>query len=89
MVHHFRNSSVLSLLNALLALFQCACVFSFSILVQFFQVDCDFSSHDVHQKDKLPSFAKRVKRTRKTVTLETKMLVIRKMEAGEKRANFA
>jgi hypothetical protein len=26
-----------------------------------------------------------VKRTRKTVTLETKMLVIRKMEAGEKR----
>jgi len=28
-----------------------------------------------------------VKRTRKTVTLETKMLVIRKMEAGEKRAN--
>jgi len=29
---------------------------------------------------------KAVKRTRKTVTLETKMLVIRKMEAGEKRA---
>ena len=32
---------------------------------------------------------KGVKRTRKTVTLETKMLVIRKMEAGEKRANMA
>ena len=28
-----------------------------------------------------------MKRTRKTVTLETKMLLIRKMEAGEKRAN--
>jgi len=34
-----------------------------------------------------PLLQKRVKRTRKTVTLETKMLVIRKMEAGEKRAN--
>jgi len=32
---------------------------------------------------------KGVKRTRKTVTLETKMLVIRKTEAGEKRANVA
>jgi len=32
---------------------------------------------------------KGVKRTRKTVTLQTKMLVIRKMEAGEKRANLA
>jgi len=30
---------------------------------------------------------KGVKRTGKTVTLKTKMLVIRKMEAGEKRAN--
>ena len=30
---------------------------------------------------------KGVKRTRKTVTLETKMLVIRKMETGEKSAN--
>ena len=28
-----------------------------------------------------------MKRTRKTVTLETKMLVIRKMEAGKKCAN--
>ena len=30
---------------------------------------------------------KGVTRTRKTVTLETKMSVIRKMEAGKKRAN--
>jgi len=30
-----------------------------------------------------------VKRTQKIVTLETKILVIRKMEAGEKRANLA
>ena len=35
-VHHCRNSRVLSLLSVLLALFQCACVSSFSILVQFF-----------------------------------------------------
>ena len=35
-VHHCRNSSVLSLLSALPALFQCACVSSFSISVQFF-----------------------------------------------------
>jgi len=35
-VHHCRNSSVLSLLTALLAVFWCACVSSFSVLVQFF-----------------------------------------------------
>ena len=34
-VHHFRNSSILSVLSALIALFQCACVSS-SILVQFY-----------------------------------------------------
>jgi hypothetical protein len=51
-MHHRRNSSVLSLLSALLALFRCAGVSSFSILVQFFYVDCDFSTHDVHQKDR-------------------------------------
>ena len=34
-VHHCRNSSVLSVLSALLALFRSACVSSFSILVQF------------------------------------------------------
>ena len=43
-VHHCRNSSVLSLLSALLVLFRCARVSSFSILVQFFWVDCDFSN---------------------------------------------
>jgi hypothetical protein len=51
-MHHFRNSSVLSLLIAILALFRCAYVSSFSILVQFFEVDCDFSTHDVHQRDR-------------------------------------
>jgi len=50
-VHHCLNSSVLSLLSALLALFRCACVY-FSILVQFFEVDCDFSTPDVHQKER-------------------------------------
>jgi len=35
-LHHFRNSSVFSLLSAILALFRCARVSSFSILVQFF-----------------------------------------------------
>jgi len=39
------------------------------------------------KKTDCPLLHKGVKRTRKTVTLETKMLVIRKMEAGEKRAN--
>jgi hypothetical protein len=51
-VHHCRKSSILSVLIALLALFRCACVSSFSILVQFFEVDCDFSTHDVHQKER-------------------------------------
>ena len=35
-VHHCRNSSVLSLLIELLALFRCACVYSFSTLVHLF-----------------------------------------------------
>jgi hypothetical protein len=35
-VHHCRNSSVLSLLSALLALLRCACVSYYSSLVQFF-----------------------------------------------------
>jgi len=34
--HHYHNSSVLSVLSALLALFRCARVSAFSILVQFF-----------------------------------------------------
>ena len=51
-VHHCRNSSVLSVLSALLALFRCACVSSFYILVQFFYADCDFSTNAFHQKDR-------------------------------------
>jgi len=51
-VRHCRNSSVLSLLSVLLALFRCACVSSFSILVQFFWVEFDFATRDVHQKDR-------------------------------------
>ena len=39
------------------------------------------------KKTGCPLLQKGMKRTRKTVTLETKMSVIRKMEAGEKRAN--
>ena len=35
-MHHCRNSRVLSLLSALLTLFRCARVSSFSVLVQFF-----------------------------------------------------
>jgi len=45
-----RNSSVLSLLGAFLALFRCACVSAFPILAQFLEVDSDFATHDVHQK---------------------------------------
>ena len=39
------------------------------------------------KKTDCPLLQKGVKRTRNTVTSETKMLVIRKMEAGEERAN--
>jgi len=39
------------------------------------------------KKTAYPLLQKGVNRTKKTVTLETKMLVIRKMEAGEKCAN--
>ena len=40
------------------------------------------------KKTDFPLFQKGMKRTRKTVTLETKTLVIRKMEAGEKHSNI-
>jgi len=80
--------SVLSVLSALLALFRCAYVSSFSILVQFFSAECDFSTHDVHQKADCSLLQKGVKRTRKPVTLKTKILFIRKMDDGEKRANI-
>jgi len=39
------------------------------------------------KKTKFPLLQKGVKKTRKTLTLKTKILVIRKMEAGEERAN--
>jgi len=39
------------------------------------------------RKTDFPLLQKGVKRTKKTVTLETKMLMIRKMETGEKCAN--
>jgi len=39
------------------------------------------------KKTNFPLLQKGVKRTRKTVTLETKMLVIRKLETVEKHAN--
>jgi len=51
-VHHCPKSSVLSVLSALLALYRCARVSFFSILVQFCSIDCDFPTHDVHQKDR-------------------------------------
>jgi hypothetical protein len=50
MVRHCRNSSVLSLLSVHQALFLCACVSSFSILLKFFQVYCDFSTHEKQKK---------------------------------------
>ena len=39
------------------------------------------------KKKNFPRLQKGVKRTRRTVPFETKILAIRKMEAGEKRAN--
>jgi hypothetical protein len=59
-VYHCRNSSVLSLVSALLALFRCVRVSSYSILVQFCYFDCDFSTHDVHQKDRKKKINKTV-----------------------------
>jgi len=41
------------------------------------------------KKADCPLLQKGVKRTRKTVTLQAKMFVIRKMEVGEKCANLA
>jgi len=41
------------------------------------------------KKTDCPLLQKAAKRTRKAGSLETKMLVIRKMEAGEKHANLA
>jgi hypothetical protein len=59
-VHHYRNSSILSLLSVPPTLFRCARVSSFSILMQLFYVDCDFSTHDVHQKDRKEEKIKKV-----------------------------
>ena len=66
LVHHCRNSSVLSLHSALLALFRCACVPSSRQIILFY---------------------KKERKEQGRLTLQTKMLVIRKMEAGGKRAN--
>jgi hypothetical protein len=41
------------------------------------------------KKTECPHLQKGMKRTKRTVTLDTKMLVNRKVEAGEKRANLA
>ena len=49
---------------------------------------CEYFTHDVHQKTDYPVLQNGVKRTRKTVTLGIKMLVIKKMKAGKKRANI-
>jgi uncharacterized membrane protein len=51
-VHHCRNSGVLSVSSALLVLYRGAFVSYFFFLVQFFYVDCAFSTYDVHQKDR-------------------------------------
>jgi hypothetical protein len=64
-VHHCRNSRVLSLLSGLLALFWSACVsylcsffFSYfsSVLLRWFV----FSTHDVHQKDRKEAKSKQL-----------------------------
>jgi len=46
--------------NSLLRHLSSRCVSSFSILVQFFQVDCDFSTNDIHQKDRYEEKVKTV-----------------------------
>jgi len=62
-VHHWRNSSILTLLNALLALFRCASVSTFSILVQFFKLILIFPRNDFHQKERKEEKIKKVEVT--------------------------
>jgi hypothetical protein len=84
-LHYCSKWSVLSVFTAFLALFRYACVSSFSVLLHFFKTDCDFSNHDFHQKDRLSSLAKKEWKEQKRLTLETKILMIIKMEASDKR----
>jgi hypothetical protein len=85
-VHHCRKSRALSLLIALLVLFRCACVSSFSLYGSSFKFIVIFSPMTSSIKRKYrPLLQKGAKRTRKNVTLETKMLLMSKIVAGEKR----
>ena len=52
-----------------------------------FKLNVIFPPMTSTRKTGFPLLQKGVKRTRRTVPLETKILVFRKMEAGEKRAN--
>jgi hypothetical protein len=58
--------------SILLAIFWCAHVSYFSILVQLFEVDCDFFTHDVRQKDRLSSFAKRSEKNKEDYNFRDK-----------------
>jgi len=51
-VRHCRNSSVFSVLSALLTLFRCACVSSFSVYCSSIKFIVIFPTHDFHQKDR-------------------------------------
>ena len=87
-VHRCRNPSDLSLLSALLSSFPVrTCFFSSCFSAVLFKLTVILPHMPSIKKTDCPLLQKGVKRKSKAVTLETKMLVIRKMGAGEKRAN--
>ena len=75
--------------SALLVLFRYACASSFLFYCSSSTLIVIFPPMTSIKKTDCTLLQKGVKRTRKTLTLQTKMLVIRKMEAGEKRGNLA
>jgi hypothetical protein len=49
--------------------------------------DCDFSTHDVHQKDKLSSFAKRNEKSKENCNFRDYNISDQTKKASKKRAN--
>jgi hypothetical protein len=84
-VHHCRNSSVLSLFSALLAFFPvCICFFFFNFSAVLWSWLWFFHPWRP-SRIQIVLFCKKEWKEQGRLTLETKMLVIRKMDAGEKR----
>jgi hypothetical protein len=84
-VHHCRKSSIISLLSAFPALFRCACAYSFSCFSAALLSVLWFIHPWRSTKRQIVLFCKKEWKEERRLTSETKILVIRKMEAGEKR----